>query len=137
MIKQVLPLISEIDAENVEKFKELDTPLLIACIDPTDSTTLGPFLEVAESPLHDSFLFGTTIYESLFQMEPMDRPYIVLWNPLDEVPAIYQGEFEVGSITKFAEGAVASPLIPQFGMQKFAEYAQVNPFSLLSVVSPH
>ncbi|KAF8858530.1 thioredoxin-like protein [Acephala macrosclerotiorum] len=124
MIKQVLPPISEIDATNLEEFKYLDTPLLIAHFDADDKITFQTFLQVAESPLHDSFLFGTSIAESLFQTEVLERQYIELWNPVDEVPAVYYGNFDVESVIRFAEDAIASPLIPKFGMQKFAEYAQ-------------
>ncbi|KAE8443507.1 hypothetical protein EG329_001819 [Mollisiaceae sp. DMI_Dod_QoI] len=132
LIKQVLPLISEIDAGNVEEFKELDAPLLVGYFDADDTKSLQVFLEIAESPLHDAFLFGTATDEPLFQVEKTKKPFIVLWNPLDEVPAIYDGDFEVESITSFAQESVSSPLIPQFGMQKFAEYAQTGfPLALI------
>ncbi|CZR64924.1 uncharacterized protein PAC_14824 [Phialocephala subalpina] len=88
MIKQVLPLISEIDAANIEEFKELDTPLLVAYLDAEDKKNFNTFLQVAESPLHDSFLFGTTTTtEPLFQVEVKERPFIEFFNPVDEVIA--------------------------------------------------
>lgn len=133
MIKQVLPLISEIDSGNLEEFKELDTPLLIGYIDQSDTNSQALFIQAAESPLHKTFLFGAAIDESLFQVEHTKKPFIILWNPQDEVHTIYEDDFNVEKVTEFAQDALSSPLIPKFSMQKFAEYAQVRPSVLFMI----
>ncbi|KUJ16392.1 thioredoxin-like protein [Mollisia scopiformis] len=138
MIKQTLPLISEITTENIEEFRDFDTPFLIAYLDPSDTESLALFIQTAESPLHENFIFGTATNRSLFPSEESKERFIVLWNPLDEVPALYDGDFDVEKITKFAEEALESPLIPQFGMQKFAEYAQSGlPLALIFALTQH
>jgi hypothetical protein len=135
MIKQTLPLISDLNLENIEELKDLDTPLLIAYFDSQDTAPRAAFIQTAESPLHDIFLFGWATDKSLFNTEDIKTPFIVLWNPIDEIPATYEGEFDTESIMKFAQETIASPLLPHFGMQKFAEYAQVL-LSPLSSPSP-
>jgi len=120
MIKQSLPSVSILTKDNIEEFKTADKVVLIAYFNADDKKSNETFATVADS-LRDSYLFGATSDPALAEAAGVTAPGLVVYRAFDEPVGVYDGPFEVETITSFAKTA-AVPLIGEVGPETYAGY---------------
>ncbi len=101
----------------------MDTSALIAYIDEEDQESLKLFTSFAESHQND-FVFGISSDMDLAEREVSKRPFIVLYNPLDQVQPVFEDEFKIDSIEDFI-GRHTTPLIGTFSLETYYAYTEV------------
>lgn len=126
MIWKSLPVVSEVTTSNMEEILSLGTSVLIAYIDEGDQGYHSVFTSFAE--LHQNkFIFGITSDTTLAKSDVTRTPFIVLYNPLDEVTAVFKEEFDVDKIEHFID-RYSTPMIGKFSLQTYYAYTEVYLF---------
>lgn len=126
MIRQTLPTISAVNRSNFEEITSLDIAVLIAYIDENDRKSSEVFTSIAESH-RDQFVFGITSDPTLAKAYVSKLPFIILYNPLDQVNAVFDEAFDVDMINQFIS-RVSTPLIGKFGLETYYAYTEVRDF---------
>jgi protein disulfide-isomerase A1 len=124
MIKQSLPAVSMLSAENLEDFKTLDKIVIIGYFGTDDKASNETFTAVAES-LRDSYLFGGTNDVALAKAEEVSQPSIVLYKGFDERRNVFDGKFDQEDITNFIKTA-STPLVGEIGPETYSGYMAVS-----------
>ncbi|KAK2798211.1 hypothetical protein FQN50_008909 [Emmonsiellopsis sp. PD_5] len=120
MIKQSLPAVSTVTAENLEEVKTLDKIVVIGYFAEDDKASNESFTAVAEA-LRDSFLFAGTNDAALASGEEVKQPSIVLYKEFDERKAVFDDKFEQEAITSFIKSA-STPLVGEVGPETYSGY---------------
>jgi protein disulfide-isomerase A1 len=124
MTRQALPAVSILTSETIEEFKTADKVVLVAFLDPDDRASNRSFSAVADS-LRDDFLFGIASDAALAKAEGVKQPGIILYKDFDEGKSIYQGKFDVKTISEFAKTA-STPLVGEVGPSTYLGYMAVS-----------
>jgi hypothetical protein len=127
MIRNDLSLISEITSENIKEILSMGTSALIAYVDQNDDESRSIFTSFAKSH-HNKFIYGITTDLTHAQSDAQKTPFMMLYNPLDQVNPIFQGPFEVSKLEAFAR-TYSSPLIGSFSLETYYTYTEVLPLS--------
>jgi len=117
VIRQTLPLISDITTDNFEEFLSLSSSVLIAYLEEDDQESRATFKSFAESH-QDQFLFGVTSDISLAKVDLSETALIILYSLLDEVNAVFRDKFEVDMIQHFIN-THSKPLVGKFSMPTY------------------
>jgi len=120
MIKQSLPSVSALTAENLEEFKKADKVVVVAYYDASDKASSETFAQVADK-LRDNFPFGASSDAALAKAEGAEFPSIVLYKDFDEGKAVFTEKFDAEAIEKFTKTA-ATPLIGEVGPETYSDY---------------
>jgi len=120
MIKQSLPAVSGVNAENLEDFKKADKVVIVAYVSPTDRASRDVFEGVAEK-LRDNYPFGFANDLELAAAEGVTQPAIVLYKDFDEGKSTFTEKFDAEAIEKFAKTA-STPLIGEVGPETYSDY---------------
>ncbi|OJD17808.1 protein disulfide-isomerase domain [Emergomyces pasteurianus Ep9510] len=120
MIKQSLPAVTTVTADNIEDVKTLDKIVVIGYWSEDDKAANATFTAVAES-LRDDYLFGGTTDAKLAAAEDVKQPSIVLFKEFDERKAVFKDKFDEEAITKFVKLA-STPLVGEVGPETYAAY---------------
>lgn len=121
MIKQSMPAVSELTAENLEEFKTADKVVLVAYYSADDKASAETFQKVAEN-LRDTYVFGACTDAAVAEKEEVVQPSIVLYKQFDEGRTSYTGDkFDAEAIEKFAKTG-ATPLVGEVGPETYAGY---------------
>jgi protein disulfide-isomerase A1 len=126
MIRQSLPVVSAVNRSNLEELISLGVAALIAYIDENDRKSIEVFTSISDSH-RNQFVFGITSDMALAKAGIAKLPFIVLYNPLDQVNAVFDETFDVDRIKQFI-GRVSTPLIGKFGLDTYYAYTEVRDF---------
>jgi protein disulfide-isomerase A1 len=124
MTKQSLPAVSTLTAETIEEFKTADKVVLIAYFAADDKESNSTFNAAADL-MRDDYLFGATNDAALAQAEGVKQPSVVLYKDFDEGKNVFQENFNVESISQFAQTA-STPLVGEVGPETYAGYMAVS-----------
>ena len=128
MIRKDLPLISEINTDNFREIQSMWTSALIAYVDQDDDESRAIFTSFAESHRNE-FIYGITTDLTLAKCDAQKFPFIMLYNPLDQVNPIFQESFEISKLEAFTS-KYSSPLIGSFSLASYYDYTEVFPLSI-------
>lgn len=128
MIRQTLPPVSVLNRSNFQELKALDFPLLVVLMQQDDQEIQNVLTSLALA-YKDTIIFATSSDMSLVNDEAVRLPSIVIYNPLDEVAAVYDEVLSIKAIEKFMDEALAKPLIGKFSMNTYFFYTEVNRLS--------
>ena len=128
MIRKDLPLISEINTDNFREIQSMWTSALIAYVDQDDDESRAIFTSFAESHRNE-FIYGITTDLTLAKCDAQKFPFIMLYNPLDQVNPIFQESFEISKLEVFTS-RYSSPLIGSFSLESYYDYTEVFPLSI-------
>lgn len=120
MVKQSLPAVSTVTADNFEDFKTQDKVVLVGYFKADDKASNETYTQAAEK-LRDTYLFGASSDEALAKAEGIEFPSIVLYKSFDEGKNVFPDAFDVEAIEKFATTS-AIPLIGEVGPDTYAGY---------------
>jgi hypothetical protein len=123
MIRKDLPLISEITTENFKEILSMGTSALIAHIDQDDDESRFIFTSFAESHQNE-FIYGITTDLTLAKSYTQKPPFMILYNPLDQVNPVFRESFETSKLESFTR-QYSSPLIGTFSMETYYAYTEV------------
>jgi protein disulfide-isomerase A1 len=125
MVKQSLPAVSEVTAENHEEFKKADKLVVVAYLSTSTSEPAPEFSKAAESH-REEYLFGLTTDEEAIKAAGVTAPAIVVYRSYDEPRSEYP--YPVSSTTtKDLEewlAELAIPVIDEVSGENYATYAQ-------------
>lgn len=120
MMKRSLPAVSILTKETIEDFKTADQVVLVAYYATEDKASNITFTTAAEK-LRDSYLFGVSNNADLASSEGVKFPSIILYKSFDEGKVIFNLDFSVEGIEKFAMEA-SIPLIGEIGPDTYSNY---------------
>jgi protein disulfide-isomerase A1 len=123
MIRESLSTVLEVNRSNFEKIISLDVPALIAYVDESDRKPGEVFTSISGS-YQDHFIFGITSDVTLAKADLAQLPFIILYNPLDQVNAIFHDTFDIDKIEDFISTA-STPLIGKFTLEAYYAYTKV------------
>jgi protein disulfide-isomerase A1 len=123
MVKQSLPAVSPVTAENLEEIKTMDKVVVIGYIGSDDKAANEIFTEFAESQ-RDNYLFAAASDAAIAKAEGVKQPSIVLYKDFDEKKAIYDGEIEQDAILSWVKTA-STPLVGELGPETYSGYITV------------
>lgn len=126
MIRQTLPIVSAVNSSNFGEIISLDIPALIAYIDENDWKSTEVFASISDS-YRNQFIFGISSDVALAKADVAELPFIILYNPLDQVNAVFDETFDVDMIKEFI-GRASTPLIGKFGLETYYAYTEVRDF---------
>lgn len=120
MVKQSLPIVSDLNKDTLEEFKTIDEVVIIAYTDDSDSASNDIFGEVANS-LSDTYVFGSVKEATVTAAEGITTPAILLYKAFDEGITTFTGRFEEEAIKAFTKAA-STPLFGEIGPETYASY---------------
>jgi protein disulfide-isomerase A1 len=124
MIKQSLPAVSEVTAENHDEFKKADKIVAIAYLSSPTDTAAAEFSGAAEAH-RDDYLFGSTTDKDAIAAAGVTPPTIVVYRAFDEPKSEYP--YPISSVTqKDLEEWIkelAIPVIDEVNGDNYALYA--------------
>lgn len=120
MVKQSLPPVTTVTADNIEDVKTLDKIVVIGYFAEDDKASNETFAAVAEA-LRDDYLFAGTNDAKLAAAEDVKQPAIVLYKEFDERKAVFKNKFVQEDISKFIKTA-SIPLVGEVGPDTYAGY---------------
>lgn len=124
MIRQALPIVSVVNRSNFKEITSLDIAALIAYIDENDWESREVFTSISDSHRNE-FIFGITSDVTLAKSDAAELPFIIIYNPLDHVNAVFDDTFGVHKIKQFIS-RVSTPLIGKFGLETYYAYTEVR-----------
>ncbi|KAH8652110.1 thioredoxin-like domain-containing protein [Xylariales sp. PMI_506] len=131
--KQVLPTVSNISSRmNLKQFllKEKSEVVLVGYINDSDEDAKKQFIAAAEK-LHEDFPIALVTDADLIAEQKLQKtPSIVLYEPWEEGTIVYDGEFKVEAIKKFAVTSFA-PLVGELSAENFRGYTTDTPTGFL------
>jgi hypothetical protein len=101
----------------------MGTSALIAYIDENDQESRDVFTSFAESHPNE-FIYGMTTDLTLAKTDVQKTPFIVLYNPLDQVNPTFQESFDDSKIEAFTK-KYSTPLIGTFSLETYFAYSKV------------
>jgi len=124
MVKQSLPAVSEVTADNHEEFKKADKIVAIAYLSSPTDAAAAEFNAVAETH-RDDYLFGSTTDKDAIAAAGVTAPAIVIYRAFDEPKSEYP--YPISSVTKkdLEEWIkeLAIPVIDEVNGDNYAVYA--------------
>src|SRR5271167_4453989 len=117
MVRQTLPIVSAVNRSNFGEIISLDIATFIAYIDENDRKSSDVFSSISDS-YRNQFIFGITSDVALANSNVAELPFIILYNPLDEVDLVFDGTFDVDKIKQFID-RVPTLLIGKFGLETY------------------
>lgn len=120
MVKQSLPAVSPVTAENLEEFKTMDKIVLVAYTSTDDKAVNDLFTSIADTQ-RDNYLFGITDDAALATAEEVKQPSIVLYKDFDEKKAVYGGELNEEDLLKWLKVS-GTPLVGEVNPETYASY---------------
>lgn len=109
MIKQTLPLMTQVDRENFDLFKTSDEIVILAFLDKEDNAN-DVYTKLATS-YRNKYVFGITSDASLAKEFGLSLPGLVMFKNFDDPVSVFKKSFEYDSLEMF----VLSESIPLFG----------------------
>lgn len=134
MVKQSLPPVTTVTADNIEDVKTLDKIVVIGYFAEDDKASNETFTAVAEA-LRDDYLFAGTNDAKLAAAEDVKQPAIVLYKEFDERKAVFKNKFVQDDISKFVKTA-SIPLVGEVGPDTYAGYMAVSFQKKLQLARP-
>ncbi|KAE8144315.1 protein disulfide-isomerase [Aspergillus avenaceus] len=120
MVKQSLPAVSPVTAENIEEIKTMDKIVVIGYMASDDKAASEKFTTIAESQ-RDNYLFAAANDASVAQAEGVEQPSIILYKDFDEKKAIFDGEIEQDVVNAWLKTA-STPLVGELGPETYSGY---------------
>jgi len=125
MIKQSLPAVTQVTAENHEEFKQADK--LVAILYVSSSTDApGPEFSATADKHRDDYLFGYSVDETVIRDAGVEPPALVLYRKFDEPRIDFSGHVQsadVAEIETFIKDN-SVPLMDEVGAENYQVYAQ-------------
>ncbi|EMR08306.1 protein disulfide-isomerase domain [Pneumocystis murina B123] len=109
MIKQTLPLITEVDRENFDFFKTSDEIVILAFLDKEDKAN-DIYTKLATT-YRNKYVFGITSDVSLAKEFNLSLPGLAIFKTFDDPVSVFKKDFEYDSLELF----LLSESIPLFG----------------------
>lgn len=124
MVKQSLPAVSAVTAENFEEFKSMDKIVVVGYLGADDKKAEDAFKKFADAQ-RDNYLFGLTDDAALAEAEAVKQPAIVLYKDFDEKKAVYDGQqIDQDALVHWAKTA-STPLVGVIGPDTYSGYMSV------------
>jgi len=120
MIKQSLPAVSLVTADNFETFIKSDKIVIVGFFDATDVASNQTFTALAQSQ-RDDFVFGATNDASLAEQESLKRPGVIMCKTYDDPKTVHEGPFEEKSLSEWTK-VNSMPIFGEIGPTTFATY---------------
>lgn len=128
LIRQTLPQVSNVNAENFKELTSLGVTTLIAYIPEEEVSYRDAFTSIASSHRGET-IFGLTTDARLLTPPAKEKdatsPFVMLYNPLDHLPAVSKKAFSKREVAKWLESA-STPLIGKFSLETYYEYNEVR-----------
>jgi hypothetical protein len=96
---------------------------LIAYVDQNDQASRQVFTSFAESHQNE-FITGISSDVELAKLDTSHTPFIILYNPLDQIKPLFEEKFEVARIEDFTK-RYSTPLIGTFSLETYYAYTEV------------
>lgn len=122
MIKQSLPAVSFVTADNFESFSKSDKVVIIGFFAADDTTSNNTFAAVSNAQ-RDDFIFGATNDAALAKKEGVPMPGVVMYKDFDEGKTVNTGEFEQAPLQAWIKQA-AVPLMGEVGPETYTGYME-------------
>ncbi|RDB22496.1 Protein disulfide-isomerase [Hypsizygus marmoreus] len=125
MVKQSLPAVSEVTAENHEEFQKADKLVVVAYL-PSSTSEPAPEFSATADKHRDDYLFGLSTDEAVIKAAGVKAPAIVVYRSYDEPRSEYPYPV-TSATTKDLEdwlGELAIPVIDEVSGENYAIYAQ-------------
>ncbi|OCL05096.1 hypothetical protein AOQ84DRAFT_345252 [Glonium stellatum] len=107
MIKEQLPVVTTIDQNNLNKFKSIDTTVLVAYLDPMDTELANIFTAVAVEN-HQRYVFGVSKNARVAQLENLSIPSVACYKMREGDGTVMNGRFNKNDVEKFLQLAAPS-----------------------------
>ncbi|KAG6890343.1 hypothetical protein C0992_002168 [Termitomyces sp. T32_za158] len=124
MVKQSLPAVSEVTAENHEEFIKADKFVVVAYLPTSTSSPASEFSAVAEKH-RDDYLFGSTTDKEAAKAAGVTAPAVVVYRTYDEPQSVYPYPVAGAKDTDFEEWLteLAVPVIDEVSGENYQIYA--------------
>jgi protein disulfide-isomerase A1 len=122
MIKQSLPAVSLVSAENFDSFTKSDKVVIVGFFAADDTKSNQTFAAVADSQ-RDDFIFGATNDAALAKKEGVKVPGVVMYKDYDEGKTVNSGKFEQAALQAWAKQS-AVPLMGEVGPETYTGYME-------------
>ncbi|KAI9333202.1 disulfide-isomerase [Zopfochytrium polystomum] len=116
MKKQALPAVTELKADDIEKFKTTDKVVVIGYFSDQISKKYKAFVEVANS-LRDDYVFGFTNDN----VKGITAPSVVLYKTFDEGETKFDGKYNAETLTSFIKVS-ATPVMDDISPENYGAY---------------
>ncbi|KAI9333199.1 protein disulfide isomerase [Zopfochytrium polystomum] len=116
MKKQALPAVTELKADEIEKFKTTDKVVVIGYFSDQISKKYKEFVEVANS-LRDEYVFGFTNDK----IQGISPPSVMLYKSFAEDESIFDGTYSSEALTSFIK-AHATPVMDDISPENYGAY---------------
>lgn len=120
MIKQSLPAVTLVTAENFETFSKSDKVVVIGFFEADDKTSNETFTTVANAQ-RDDFLFGATNDASLAKQEGAKVPDVIMYKSYDDPKEDYEGKFDAAAIQAWTR-EMAVPIMGEVNPDTYTGY---------------
>ncbi|KAG6868519.1 hypothetical protein C0993_001620 [Termitomyces sp. T159_Od127] len=124
MVKQSLPAVSDVTAENHEEFTKADNFVVVAYLPSSTSDPAPEFSAVAEKH-RDDYLFGLTTDEAAAKAAGVSAPAVVVYRTYDEPQSVYPYPVADAKDTDLEDWIteLAIPIIDEVSGENYQIYA--------------
>jgi len=125
MIKQSLPAVTRVTAENYDDFVQADRIVALAFLSsPTEVP--APEFSATANKYRDDFMFGLTTDKAVMEKASIEPPAIVLYRSFDEPTSVYPYPIASAQVKDFETwiGDLSVPVIDEVHADNYQMYAQ-------------
>lgn len=122
MIKQSLPAVSLVTADNFDSFTKSDKVVVLGFFAADDTKSNQTFAAVADAQ-RDDFIFGATNDAALAKKEGVKVPGVVMYKDYDEGKTVNTGKFEQAALQAWTKQS-AVPLMGEVGPETYTGYME-------------
>ncbi|KAG6816918.1 hypothetical protein H0H87_001620 [Tephrocybe sp. NHM501043] len=125
MVKQSLPAVSPVTAENHEEFSKADKLVVVAYL-PTSTSIPAPEFSATAEKHRDDYLFGLSTDAEAAKAAGVEAPAIVVYRSFDEPQSVYPYPVLDATSKELEEwlGELNIPIIDEVSGENYAVYAQ-------------
>jgi protein disulfide-isomerase A1 len=122
MIKQSLPAVSIVTADNFDTFTKSDKVVIVGFFSAADTASNETFTALANAQ-RDDFIFGASNDAALAKAQGVKLPGVVMYKSYDEGKTVNTGKFEQAPLQAWTKQS-AVPLMGEVGPETYSAYME-------------
>ncbi|KAJ2784098.1 protein disulfide-isomerase precursor [Coemansia javaensis] len=124
MRKQLLPPLSTLDADSIEKFTKSDRVVVVGFVDGAEAAEYS-VLDALAKELRDDFTFGVVTDKAVAEAQGVVVPGVVVYKEFDDGKDVFADEITADALRSFVKTS-SVPLLGEISGDNYSMYAQTG-----------
>ncbi|KAJ2666566.1 protein disulfide-isomerase precursor [Coemansia sp. RSA 1199] len=124
MRKQMLPPLSKLDADSLDKFTKSDRVVVVGFVEDSDSAEYAA-LDALAKELRDEYTFGVVADKDLAKEHGLTSPGVVVFKEFDDGKDVFAEDITADNLRSFIK-ASSVPVLGEISGDNYSMYAQTG-----------